>query len=328
LRALRLGAERLGKQVPTPPSTVPPVAQTPAPPPVSANQTATTQPFKLETFNFTTVTFNERGQIIKRWEKTTQQFVEVLGKGVKLEMVQVPGGQFLMGSPETEAERYDNEGPQHRVNVPPFFMGKYPITQAQWRVVAEAVKLKVKLVLDPEPSHFTGDGMLPVESVTWDEAVEFCVRLQQLTGKQYRLPSEAEWEYACRAGTETPFAFGPTITPEVVNYESNYPYGKAPKGECRDKTIPVGGLRVANSFGLFDLHGNVWEWCQDVWHDNYDQAPENGSAWLGSSDSSHRVLRGGSWGDYSTVCRAALRIVSTSGHISIGLRVVVSATTL
>ena len=198
----------------------------------------------------------------------------------------------------------DNEKPQHEVNVPAFYMGKYEVTQAQWRAVASLPRVKIEL--KPNPSHFKRDD-LPVEQVSWEDAVEFCARLSKATGRQYRLPSEAEWEYACRAGTRTPFAFGETITPELVNYDGNYPYAQASKGMYREKTTPVGYMGVANAFGLYDMLGNVWEWCLDAWHDTYNNAPTDGSAWERAGDPGKRVLRGGSWGNGALNSRAANR---------------------
>jgi formylglycine-generating enzyme required for sulfatase activity len=219
---------------------------------------------------------------------------ENIGNGVSLEMVKIPGGIFLMGSPETEAKRNDDEGPQHYVNVPEFFMGKYPVTQAQWQAV-----------MGNNPSYFKGKNR-PVEKVSWNEATKFCQKLSKKTGRDYRLPSEAEWEYACRAGTQTPFYFGETITPELVNYDGSYTYGNGPKGKDREETTDVGNF-PPNSFGLYDMHGNVFEWCQDVWHRNYDGAPVDGSAWVNGGDSSLRVLRGGSWYFNPRRCRSADR---------------------
>ena len=141
-----------------------------------------------------------------------------------------------MGSPENEPERQEREGPQHEVTVPSFFLGRYPVTQSQWRAVAAMPQ--VKRELNPEPSNFKGDN-LPVERVSWYESVEFCDRLSTKTGRPYRLPSEAEWEYACRAGTTTPFHFGRTLTTEVANYNGNYTYADGPKGEYRKTTTPV-----------------------------------------------------------------------------------------
>jgi formylglycine-generating enzyme required for sulfatase activity len=171
-------------------------------------------------------------------------------------MVLILGGTFLMGSPDDELDRYDDEGPQHEVSVPTFFMGKFPITQAQWRVVAETYS-QVKQELDPDPANFKGDNR-PVERVSWLDAVEFCARLSRETGREYRLPTEAEWEYACRAGTSTPFYFGDTITTDLANYDSDGKrYGQGPEGTSRGETTEVGSLANANPFGLYDMHGNV-----------------------------------------------------------------------
>lgn len=246
----------------------------------------------LELFKFETVIIDANGNIKNLLTSSTYYFRENLENGIVLDMVQIPEGKFLMGSPKDEG--YDNEKPQHEVTIPPFYIGKYPITQAQWQVI-----------MGNNPSQFKGDN-LPVESILWEDAVEFCWRLSQKTGKEYSLPSEAQWEYACRAGTITPFAFGDSITPEVVNYDGNYPYAQTPKGLYRGTTIPVGSLKIANRFGLYDMHGNIWEWCQDRWHNNYNGAPDDGTVWEKSDSESH-VLRGGAW-DYSSYnSRSALR---------------------
>ncbi len=273
-------------------------------PPQPAAQSPATD---LTLFDFVTVMVDERGQVIARQPGQAHGFVEDLG-GVKLEMVEIPGGEFMMGSNE-----HDREKPPHRVNVRPFAMGRYQVTQAQWRAVAGYAKVKIDL--NPAPSRFKGDN-LPVEQVSWEEALELCARLSRETGKTYRLPTEAEWEYAARAGTTTPFAFGETITPEIVNYDGNYPYASAPKGRSRMKTVEVGNLGVANAFGLYDMHGNVREWCLDRWHNSYDGAPNDGSAWVDiSATGSGRVIRGGGWGNYAVHCRSASR-----GHIALGNR--------
>src|SRR5262249_22849878 len=149
---------------------------------------------------------------------------------------EIPAGTFLMGSPDNEAGRSVSEGPQHRVTIKSFFIGKFPVTQAQWRAVALLPKVQMELSLNP--STFSGDD-LPVESISWREAEEFCVRLSRETGRSYRLPSEAEWEYACRAGSRTPFHFGETVTPALVNYDGRLSYESAPIGNARDRTIPV-----------------------------------------------------------------------------------------
>jgi formylglycine-generating enzyme required for sulfatase activity len=212
---------------------------------------------------------------------------------------------FKMGSPEREPERRDTEGPQHDVTVPAFFMGRYPITQAQWRFVAGLSPDKQEL--NPEPAYFNGKDNHPVEQISWHDAVEFCDRLAKHTSRPYRLPSEAEWEYACRAGTSTPFYFGRTLTSEIANYDASVTYANGPVGTKRNETTSVDYFGIANAFGLSDMHGNVWEWCQDYWHDNYEDAPSDGSAWLTDNENEARILRGGSWNDYPEYCRSASR---------------------
>jgi formylglycine-generating enzyme required for sulfatase activity len=234
-------------------------------------------------------------------------YVEQLGGGVALELVALPGGTFTMGSPEKEIDHLPSEGPQRQVAVAPFLLGKFEVTQAQWRAVAALPKLKVDL--SPEPSTIKGDDR-PVGLVSWDDAQEFCARLSKLTGRRYRLPTEAEWEYACRGGTDSAFAFGPNVLPDVVNYDGNVPYGAAPTGASRGETVPVGSLGLANAFGLYDMHGNVWEWCADTWHEDYTGAPADGSAWAGG-DATRRVLRGGSYRIFASFCRSAARSAFT-----------------
>ena len=241
---------------------------------------------ELLTFDFEVVTVNRRGEIIKRETQQAQYFTEDLGNGITLEMVAIPGGKFMMGSPEGEG--YDSEHPQHEVTIQPFFMGKYLVTQSQWRAVAALSR--VDRDLNPDPSRFKGDR-LPVENISWFDAVEFCAILSKVTGKNYRLPSEAEWEYACRAGTTTPFHFGETITDKLANYYASSTFADEPKGKERNKTTPVGTF-LPNAFGLYDMHGNVLEWCADVWHDNYE--PIKGTPGF-ENDNDNRLLRGGSW---------------------------------
>jgi len=188
----------------------------------------------------------------------------------EIEMVLVPGGDFLMGSPEGAQGRGFGEGPQHRVTVPSFYIGKYEVTQAQWRAV-----------MGGDQSRFKGDN-LPVETVSWDDAKDFCRKLSQMTGEEYRLPTEAEWEYACRAGTTGAYAGDPDA---MAWYGMNSGRG----------THPV-GRKLPNAFGLYDMHGNVREWCEDDWHDGYANAPSDGTAWVEKpSRGLGRVYRGGSW---------------------------------
>ncbi|MGK7950764.1 MAG: formylglycine-generating enzyme family protein [Xenococcaceae cyanobacterium] len=248
---------------------------------------------------------------IERQKRTTKYYSEDLGNGIKLDMVLIPESNFLMGAPKTELDSQNSERPQHQVTVPTFFMGRYPVTQEQWRIVAALPQ--VDRELKPDPSRFKGDKR-PVEQVNWYEAKEFCARLSKHTGREYRLPSEAEWEYACRAGTTTPFHFGETITTDLANYrgtdDEEYKwsgsYGEGPKGEYRQETTLVGTF-PPNNFGLWDMHGNVWEWCEDYWHGNYQNAPNDGSSWTSDGDGSLCVIHGGSWYDNPRFCRSATR---------------------
>ncbi|MTJ48864.1 formylglycine-generating enzyme family protein [Dolichospermum sp. UHCC 0259] len=269
--------------------------------------------------------------IIKRYKKTAQYFTEDLGNGIELEMVLIPGGSFIMGSPEEELKSRSNERPQHEVTIKPFCFGKYSVTQAQWQAVAALPQVNKELKLDP--SEFKGDGSTsltnhrPVESVSWHDAVEFCARLSNHSQRPYRLPSEAEWEYACRAGTTTPFHFGETITTDLANYNGNYTYGDGVKGVYRRETTEVGSLKIANEFGLYDMHGNVREWCQDDWHNSYEDAPIDGNAWIVNKAKSDKVLRGGSWIYDPEDCRSAYRYYDDAGFDddNSGFRVVCGA---
>jgi len=321
---------------------------------------------KLNQFSFETVTVNRQGEIINTETKTAHYFTEDLGDGISLDMVYIPGGTFLMGTEDEEIERlcekYDfdffkRERPQHRVTVLPFFMGKYPITQGQWKAVANMTHLKVERDLKPEPANFKADlpnssfakqtldfsfkqeaggespsrWDRPIERVSWYDAIEFCQRLSQLTGQKYRLPTETEWEYACRAVSDDvnknfsypPFHFGETLTDKLANYRASSIYTEEPKGEYRGQTTAVGRF-PPNVFGLYDMHGNVYEWCEDDYHKNYENAPTDGSAWLSSNINTTKILRGGSWDDYPNYCRCAYRVYLDIGskNYRIGLRVV------
>jgi formylglycine-generating enzyme required for sulfatase activity/uncharacterized caspase-like protein len=257
-----------------------------------------------QVFEFEVVTVDAQGKESRRYKEQAQYFTEYLGNRVMLEMVYIPGGTFLMGSPEKEERRLPNEGPQQSVNIKPFFMSKCPITQAQWTTVASFPK--VNRDIEPDPSHFKGANQ-PVEQVSWYDAVEFCARLSAKTEREYRLPTEAEWEYACRGGTTTPFHFGETITPKLANYDCNYSYRSRLKGTCKKQTTPVDFFPFANAFGLFDMHGNICEWCLDNWHDTYNHSPTDSSAWLIETKNNLRVLRGGSWFHDPRDCRSAFR---------------------
>ena len=281
-----------------------------------------------------------------------------------LTLVEIAAGSFLMGSPPNEPERSEDEGPQHEVALTSFFISQTPITQAQWRAVSQWQPLPAERwgrELDPEPSFFQprgnpkarrfGDGRFsllagetnseqrPVDNVSWLEAIEFCSRLSQRTGRPYTLPSEAQWEYACRAGSTTAFHFGETITPELANYDGTSTYADGSKGEYRKQTTPV-GMFPANAWGLHDMHGNVREWCLDHWHPSYEGAPTDGRAWLNATDqrepsiskvvndetkdSQRRLLRGGSWDNLPRFCRSAYRspLQPVDAGGSVGFRVV------
>lgn len=237
-----------------------------------------------------------------------------LGNGVSLDLVHIPGGTFLMGAPASEKDSSDGERPQHNVTVPEFWMGKSPVTQVQYEAA-----------MGNNPSYFPGTNR-PVENVSWDDAIAFCEKASQKTGMTFRLPSEAEWEYACRAGTATPFHFGETINTDQANYNGDFVYGNSKKGVYRKKTTPVKTF-PPNKFGLYDMHGNVLEWCQDHWHKSYKKAPQDGSPWMKGGNADCRVIRGGSWANLPRICRSAYRSSPDPGvsDISIGFRIVCSA---
>lgn len=215
--------------------------------------------------------------------KGMRSYTEVIALNVRMEMHAIPGGEFLMGSPEKQG--YADEYPQHRATLSPFYIGKYPITQAQWRAVMRT-----------NPSHFTGPNH-PVDSVTWDEAFEYCRRLSYATGRIYRLPTEAEWEFACRAGMQTQFNYG-----DEEEFVVQYAWCLTNSG---NHTHPV-GEKKPNGWGLYDMHGNVWEWCHD-WYaaDYYSHSPKVNP--FGPAKGTSRVLRGGSWYSLPNYCRNAGR---------------------
>jgi formylglycine-generating enzyme required for sulfatase activity/uncharacterized caspase-like protein len=284
----------------------------------------------LQTISFDVTSVDEKGARTPPSKYTATAFAETLGSNAKLDMVSIPGGGFTMGSPPDEPERRANEGPQHYVTLASFFIGARPVTQAQWAAVVLAHPNRVHSDLDPKPSFFR-DVDLPVESIAWNDAEEFCLRLAEVTGRPYRMPSEAEWEYACRAGTATPFNVGPTITPDLANYCGT---GGAVCGESGGKSIasvvydgvtygsgaygqgPVGAFRATttrpgtfppNRFGLYDMHGNVWEYCLDKATGDYASAPLDGTPNLSGQKDSPRILRGGSWSHNPAICRSAYR---------------------
>jgi formylglycine-generating enzyme required for sulfatase activity/uncharacterized caspase-like protein len=237
-----------------------------------------------------------------------QSFTETLPGNIKLEMVKIPAGTFTMGSDE-----YHDKKPQHLVNLQEFYLGKYPVTQEQYQAI-----------MGDNPSLFENNPKNPVEKVSWNDAQAFCQKINQKTEKNYRLPSEAEWEYACRAGSQTRYYFGDDEKQlgEYAWYTENSAGFLA-----RRKTHPV-GQKKPNHWGLFDMSGNVWEWCDDGWHENYQNAPKNGSSWNDNhSQTTRRILRGGSWIDSSHDCRSAYRF-NNDAHVRlnfVGFRLAVSA---
>ncbi len=273
--------------------------------------------------------------ILQKRQERNQYYDEFLATDIlPLRMMLIPPGTFLMGSPENELERSENESPQHEVTLAQFFMTKHPITQAQWRAVTAMPP--VNRELNPNPSGFKGD-LRPVENISWYDAVEFCDRLTRFTNRQYRLPTEAEWEYACRAGTNSPFHFGETITTDIANYccqdktigkmQYSGSYGDGPKGIFREETTPVNQFEGANAFGLCNMHGNVFEWCQDHWNNSYEGCPIDGAAYLTDNNNTARIARGGSWFYDPRFCRSASRISFEPNNVgfSLGFRACCSA---
>jgi eukaryotic-like serine/threonine-protein kinase len=297
----------------------PPIQQQVKPPPQpvspSAKPTFGVNTPTLARIQFTSVRLDNQGNIVDRPTGSTEIFTEDLGNGVELTMVKIPAGKFMMGSPASEKGRYDSESPQQQIDISEFYLGQTQVTQAQWQAI-----------MGNNPSHFQGKDRLPVECVSWLNAMDFCQKLSQKRGRTYRLPIEAEWEYTCRAGTTTPFAFGETITPAVVNYDGKCPYPMAAKGEKRSKTTLVGTF-PPNRFGLYDLHGNVWEWCLDEWFENYHLvSPDvfaSGNINL-RDENKKRLLRGGSWFNDASLCRSADRFYGAASirYYDIGFRVV------
>ncbi len=221
---------------------------------------------------------------------------ERIKNDLDMTFVYIPPGKFWMGSPDDEPKRGDNETMHEVILTQGFYMQTTPVTQLQW-----------EKVMGSNPSNFKGDPRRPVENVSWNDVKAYIDKLHRCNGgHRYRLPTEAEWEYACRAGTTTPFAFGDNITPDQVNYDGNYPY-KGPKGQYRKKITPV-EIFEPNAWGLYDMHGNVWEWCQDCYGDYPSGSVEDPT---GAESGVYRVLRGGSWNGYAWYCRSPLAATGT-----------------
>nr|MCU0527585.1 formylglycine-generating enzyme family protein [Elainella sp. Prado103] len=277
-------------------------------------------------FSFEVVKLDSQGQEQSRETKRAKCLRENLGNNIHLEMVAISGGEFVMGSNRVGRR----ESPPHRVTVQPFYLGRYVITQEQWQAVAQLPT--VNRELNPRPAHFQHHGKKrPVECVYWHDCIEFCDRLSQKTGRKYRLPSEAEWEYACRAGTDTLYHFGDVITGAFVNYKELNNQGSAQN--YSHQTIRVDSCKFANDFGLVGMHGNVQEWCYDPWHETYEQAPTDGSAWLRDLEDrneSWRITRGGSWQSEAKYCNSFYRLrwlASTKRDKFIGFRIALSGDT-
>ncbi len=232
-------------------------------------------------------------QIFESLGKNEQGLPEYRHKNTGIVFVSLPGGTFSMGSPGTETRRMDTEGPAHEVQLNAFLIAKYEVTQEMW-----------EKVMGNNPSRFKGQKR-PVDQVSWNDCQEFCTR------SGLSLPTEAQWEYACRAGTQTPFWFGAMITTDQVNHDGSVPYGGGKKGMKRGATLPVDALKP-NGFGLYNMHGNLWEWCVDSFDARFYSKPEAlekdpvcTSGWPTSSEI--RVIRGGGWGNYAEDCRSARR---------------------
>lgn len=270
----------------------------------------------METVEFETPTINEKGQVTARTRHSAEQFTEDLGNGISLDMIVIPSGSFQMGSPHNYGNA--DEHPQHFVTIKSFMMGKFLVTQGQWKAVMGKLS----------PCRFKGEE-LPVERVSWEDAQKFCQRLSQKTsgavlrtGRNYHLPSETQWEYACRAGRSTPFSFGETLTSDIANYNGEHTFKDEPRGTYFHATSE-GGKFPSNAFGLYDMHGNLMEWCADNWLDDYSSSPRDGSSYQ-MQNNPYRVARGGSWHEPPTLCRSAARIrfAQSDADEYVGFRVV------
>lgn len=244
--------------------------------------------------HFVTPLLDRKGQVRTRVAGSAQVLSISLGPGLTLEMAAIPGGIYQMGSAGPGS--FEDERPLHLASIRPFYLGCTTVTQEQWLAVMgrlPAVRFK--------------GSRRPIEQISWADARKFCQRLGNKSGVPIRLPSEAEWEYACRANTATPFSFGETLTTDVANFVGEgYRFAEEPPGIYRHGTSEVGSF-PPNAFGLFEMHGNVWEWCADAWHDDYTGGPSTSSPW-GGKEAEFRVARGGSWHEPPQHCRSATRL--------------------
>ena len=263
----------------------------------------------MQTIEFKTPSLNEKGEILHWTSHTARQFIEDLGGGLYLDLLFIPGGSYQMGSSHHQGN--EDERPQHFVMIKPFMMGRFLITQGQWKAIMGKLP----------PCRFNGDP-LPVERVSWQDAQKFCKRLSQKTRRAYRLPSETQWEYACRARTGTPFNYGETLTVEVANFNGEHVFAQEPRGFYRHVTTEAATF-PPNAFGLYDMHGTLWEWCQDNWLEDYTASPRDGGSYEKWNEP-YRVARGGSWHEPPQLCRSAsrLRVLQTEADEFMGFRVV------
>ena len=260
---------------------------------------------------FETVFVNDNAEIIEQQQKEVFCYTVDIN-GVSLEMVYVPAGNFAMGGIPHSGNQpaYQLVQPIHLVTLESFFIGKYHVTQKQYLAL-----------MGTNPAYFKGNDRHPVEEVSWQDAMEFCRRLSELTNKNFTLPSESQWEYACRAGTDTNFYFGREINSELVNFD-NLTNDKYARGRSICRTTPV-GIYPPNSWCLYDMHGNVRDWCLDTYHHGYIGAPSDGSAWLevdrndyNNRDSwNYHSFRGGSWNDTGEMCASYQRgFIANNSH--------------
>jgi formylglycine-generating enzyme required for sulfatase activity len=273
-------------------------------------------PLTLVKSQIESVLVSRNGWVKSRHQQHIRLWREPLGgllwKKVYLEMVAIASGSFVMGAPSAENKNTTQERPMHPVAIQPFYLGQYPITQRQYQII-----------MGDNPASHSGD-MLPIENVNYYQAVQFCAALAQKTGRAYRLPSEAEWEYACRAGSTTAFSCGMTMMSDLANFDGRESYHHAMDSEYRQETTLV-GMFPPNAFGLYDMHGNVAEWCSDHWHDSYEDAPGNGQPWL-DGEVGYHPIRGGAWSDPPVLCRCAARSPMSAYYRdrTVGFRVALS----
>lgn len=265
----------------------------------------------LQKFTFSSVTLNDTGEIVQAEDRQAFRLVETLPGGVTLPLIALPGGTFQMGSLPRQAG--GDEKPRHLVSLPPFLIAQSLVNQQQWQAVIGHLP----------PCRFLGPD-LPVERVSWKQARAFCQALTKKTARDWRLPSEAQWEYACRAGTVTPFSTGETITTAYANYCGEHIFRNEPRGAYRHTSTPA-GTYPANPFGLYDMHGNLWEFCADRWHPDYSGAPFDGTPWEQGGEDRYRVARGGSWHEPPGNCRSAtrLRVAEDEEDDLLGFRIVI-----